>query len=78
MSLEVGQTSTALKNYVDDEPDPSKVIRTELFLEKGEFDGFAVEGDSEIVFCLKELRSLLSFTESVHLPITALFSQPGR
>ena len=78
VSLAVSRSATALKNYVDDEPDLTKTIRTEMQLEKGEFDEFSTEGDCEIVFCLKELKCLLAFTESVHLPITARFSEPGK
>ena len=36
--------------------DPNKVIRTELGLEPTEFDDYQVGVDTDVTFCLKELR----------------------
>uniref|UniRef100_A0A2P2I770 Cell cycle checkpoint control protein RAD9A n=1 Tax=Hirondellea gigas TaxID=1518452 RepID=A0A2P2I770_9CRUS len=78
VSLSVTAAATTVRNYVDDEPDMSKVIRTELHLESDEFDEYEISSNCEIVFCLKEFRALLAFSEPVNLPITIVFSQPGR
>lgn len=79
VSFSVTAAATTVRNYVDDEPDLSKVIRSELHLEAIEFDEYDIgPNGGEVVFCLKELRALLGFAEPVNLPITALFSQPGR
>ncbi|KAF2359870.1 Rad9/Ddc1 [Trinorchestia longiramus] len=77
VSLKVTPTSACVRNYVDDEPDLSKVIRTELQLESDEFDAYGVEAEGEVVFNLKELRAILGFSEPCNLPVTARFSQPG-
>lgn len=78
VSFSVTSSAIIVRNYVDDEPDLSRVIRTELHLQDLEFDEYQIASDCEVVFCLKELRALLGFSEPVHLPVTALFSQPGR
>lgn len=36
--------------------DPNKVIRTELSLMPEEFENFRVGVDTDVTFCLKELR----------------------
>lgn len=78
VSLSVTPSSAIIKNYIDDEPDISKVIRTELQLESEEFDSYTVNSNQEVVFNLKELRALLAFSESCNLPVAACFSSPGR
>ncbi|XP_018021736.1 cell cycle checkpoint control protein RAD9A [Hyalella azteca] len=77
VSFKVTPTSASMRNYVDDEPDLTKVIRTELQLENDEFDSFNIASDGEVVFNLKELRAILSFSEPCNLPVKACFSQPG-
>ncbi|XP_059178420.1 cell cycle checkpoint control protein RAD9A-like isoform X2 [Physella acuta] len=68
----------ALKNYVDDEPDPNKVIHTELTLSPNEFDNYQVGVDSDVTFCLKELRAILGFADITSLPLTVQFEGAGK
>ncbi|NXY11203.1 RAD9A protein, partial [Pteruthius melanotis] len=46
----------SLRNYVEDEAEPSKTMVTELWLAEDEFQSVAVAPGSHITFCLKEFR----------------------
>lgn len=37
-------------------PDPTKVIHTEMMLAPEEFDNYQIGVDTNVTFCLKELR----------------------
>ena len=67
-----------LKNYVDDEPDPSKVVHTEMTLVPEEFDDIQIGVDTQVTFCLKELRAILSFSEFLNQPVSLHFEHAGR
>ncbi|NWS31114.1 RAD9A protein, partial [Polioptila caerulea] len=68
----------SLRNYMEDEAEPSKTMVTELWLAEDEFQSVAVAPGSQITFCLKEFRGLLSFAEASNLPLTIHFDEPGR
>ncbi|XP_002155070.1 cell cycle checkpoint control protein RAD9A [Hydra vulgaris] len=68
-----------IKNYVEPtEPDFSKVVNTEMTLAPEEFDNFQIGIDTEVTFCLKELRAILAFTEFVNQPLALHFEHPGK
>ncbi|CAI9598898.1 unnamed protein product [Staurois parvus] len=66
-----------LKNYVEDEVDPSKAMLTELSLSREEFLVYQLKKQSQITFCLREFRGLLGFAESSGLPISIHFDSAG-
>ncbi|GFN92813.1 cell cycle checkpoint control protein rad9b [Plakobranchus ocellatus] len=68
----------ALQNYVDDDQDKSKVMRTEVTLSPDEFDQYQVGVDTDITFCLKELRAILAFADLTNLPLSLHFEGAGR
>jgi len=68
----------ALKNYTEDEPDKTKVIHTELTLDPDEFDQYQVGVDTEVTFCLKEMRAILAFVDITDLPLGLHFEAAGR
>ncbi|XP_052797661.1 cell cycle checkpoint control protein RAD9B-like isoform X2 [Mya arenaria] len=78
ITLIVNPEKIVIKNYVDDEPDPNKVMHTNLSLEPDEFDNCQVGVDTEVTFCLKELRAILGFAEVTTLPLTINFETAGR
>ncbi|KAK2168680.1 hypothetical protein LSH36_15g16012 [Paralvinella palmiformis] len=78
VSLIVNEDEVILKNYVEDEPDPNKIIHTQMRLNPEEFQVFQVGVNAEVTFCLKELRAVLHFSESANLPISIHFESPGK
>jgi len=66
-----------LSNYIDDEQDPSKCVRTEVTLAKEEFEEFNVALCTQVTFCLKELRAILSFAEALVLELQCRMEGAG-
>lgn len=56
----------------------ANITRTQLALGIGEFDRYAVSNETTITFCLKEFRSLLTFSESAGIPVGVNFEAAGR
>ena len=48
--------------------DPAKVIHTEMMLAPEEFDNYQIGVDTDVTFCLKELRVNSLTTTTVWLP----------
>ncbi|KAG1673490.1 Cell cycle checkpoint control protein RAD9A [Nymphon striatum] len=78
ITLCVKDRVTTIKNYVDDEPDPSKVVHTVMSLEAEEFSEYNITSETEVTFCLKELRALLFFSEFSNLPVHIHFDNGGK
>lgn len=78
ITLIVSPEKISLKNYVDDEPDPNKVVHTVVHLDPDEFENCQVGVDTDITFCLKELRAILGFAEALNMPININFESGGR
>ncbi|XP_053181565.1 cell cycle checkpoint control protein RAD9B [Scomber japonicus] len=78
ITLSMSPLRVGLKNYYEGGDDHMKMMCTEMSLHPDEFDYFQFGGDSDITFCLKELRGLLSFAESHSLPVSVHFSTPGK
>ena len=66
-----------MNNYCDEE-DVKKRIYTSLSMLPGEFEQFSVSQETSVTFCLKELKSIIAFAESINLPVTASFSEGGQ
>ncbi|KAK3565835.1 hypothetical protein QTP86_015814 [Hemibagrus guttatus] len=75
ITLSVSPTTVILKNYFDEDND--HIMFTEMFLHPDEFDYFHLRMDSDITFCLKELRGLLTFAESHGLQVSVHFGSSG-
>ncbi|XP_052074253.1 cell cycle checkpoint control protein RAD9A-like [Mytilus californianus] len=78
ITLLISPEKISLKNYVDDEPDPNKVVHTVVHLAPEEFDNCQVGVDTDITFCLKELRAILGFAEALNMPLNIHFESAGR
>uniref|UniRef100_A0A2C9LRK0 Proliferating cell nuclear antigen PCNA C-terminal domain-containing protein n=2 Tax=Biomphalaria TaxID=6525 RepID=A0A2C9LRK0_BIOGL len=51
---------------------------TELTLSPNEFENYQVGVDSDVTFCLREMRAVLGFCDLTGLPLTVQFDTPGR
>ncbi|KAM4577303.1 cell cycle checkpoint control protein RAD9B [Odontesthes bonariensis] len=75
ITLSMTSLSASLRNHCEGH---MKVLYTEMSLHPDEFDYFQIGVDSDITFCLKELRGLLSFAESYCLPVSVHFGAAGK
>ncbi|KAM9330896.1 cell cycle checkpoint control protein RAD9B [Gastrophryne carolinensis] len=65
-----------LKSYSDE--GFIKVMHTEVHLNPNEFHYFQIQTDTEVTFCLREVRGFMSFAETSSTVISVHFSQPGQ
>ncbi|XP_068101462.1 cell cycle checkpoint control protein RAD9B isoform X2 [Hyperolius riggenbachi] len=66
------------KTYIDEDISSLKITHTEVHLHPDEFNYFQIGMDSEVTFCLKEVRGFLSFAETTSALIAIHFSNPGQ
>jgi len=78
VTLSCTPESIMFKNYLEDEPDPSTIVHTEMKLHPEEFDNYRIGVDTNITFCLKETRAVLSFADFVCQPVCIHFSTCGK
>eukprot|EP00794_Sanderia_malayensis_P014066 gene14067-15532_t len=77
VTLGCSAENLSLKNYLEDEPDLSKVVHTEMKMHPDEFDTYQIGVDAEITFCLKEARAILAFSEFANQSVFIRFSSGG-
>ncbi|TNN77608.1 Cell cycle checkpoint control protein RAD9B [Liparis tanakae] len=78
ITLSITPLRVSLRNYYEGGNDHMKNMYTEMSLHPDEFDYFQIGVESDITFCLKELRGLLSFAESHCLPVSVHFGAAGK
>ncbi|XP_012220817.1 cell cycle checkpoint control protein RAD9A [Linepithema humile] len=78
ITLEIMPNKLFLRNFVDEASVMANTMRTQLVLGVREFDRYTVDSETIITFCLKEVRALLTFSESVGVHISLNFETAGR
>lgn len=78
ITVEATKQSLLLRNYIDNNVDLTKIIRTQICLKPAEFDSYTIDLETTITFTLKEFRALLAFAESLNLPLQLHFESTGR
>ncbi|XP_012878641.1 PREDICTED: cell cycle checkpoint control protein RAD9B [Dipodomys ordii] len=53
-------------------------VRSSMCVDRDEFDFFQIGLDTEVTFCLKDLKGFLTLCEAVRGPVTIHFDFPGR
>ncbi|XP_077571701.1 cell cycle checkpoint control protein RAD9B-like [Stigmatopora nigra] len=77
VTLLISPQRVSLRNFSEGRNEHVKMY-TEMSLHPDEFDFFQSGGDSAITFCLKELKALVSFAESLCLMISLQFGAAGK
>ena len=69
----------SMKNFVEDDNSngSKKMVHTQLTMQPTEFEDFKIAKECNVTYCLKELRSLISFADALNLPMKASFSEGG-
>ncbi|KAL6042315.1 hypothetical protein STEG23_012801 [Scotinomys teguina] len=78
VTFSVTSGNFCLKSSSGESLDLSSSVYSEMSFGPEEFDFFQVGLDTEITFCFKELKGILTFSEVMHAPIAIYFDFPGK
>ena len=78
ISLAVCPQNMTVTNYIEEDEDPAKVIHTKIVLVAEEFEKFQIGVDTEVTFCLKELKSIILFADSSGQNMDIHFESAGK
>ncbi|KAG8513226.1 Cell cycle checkpoint control protein RAD9B, partial [Galemys pyrenaicus] len=78
ITLAVTPLNVCLKSSNEESIDLTNSVYSEMLVGPDEFDIFQVGVDTEITFCFKELKGMLTFSEATHAPISIHFDVPGK
>ncbi|XP_040145416.1 cell cycle checkpoint control protein RAD9B [Ictidomys tridecemlineatus] len=78
VTLAVTPLNFCLKSSSEDSMDLTNSVYSEMSFGPDEFDFFQIGLDTEITFCFKELKGMLTFSEAIHVPISIHFDFPGK
>ena len=78
ISFIVSPQNMIITNYIDEVEDPEKVIKTKMVLVAEEFEKFQIGVDTEVTFCLKELKGIITFADSTGQNMDVHFESAGK
>ncbi|XP_050014857.1 cell cycle checkpoint control protein RAD9B isoform X3 [Alexandromys fortis] len=78
ITFSVTPGSFCLKSSNGESLDLSSSVYSEMSFGPEEFDFFQVGLDTEVTFCFRELKGILTFSEVMHAPISIYFDFPGK
>ncbi|KAM9194059.1 cell cycle checkpoint control protein RAD9B isoform 1-T1 [Dugong dugon] len=78
VTLAVTPLNVCLKSSNEESMDLTNSVYSEMFVGPDEFDFFQIGVDTEVTFCFKELKGMLTFSEAIHAPISIYFDFPGK
>ncbi|XP_005670698.1 cell cycle checkpoint control protein RAD9B isoform X1 [Sus scrofa] len=78
VTLAVTPLNVCIKSSNEESMDLTSSVYSEMFVGPEEFDFFQVGVDTEITFCFKELKGILTFSEATRAPISIHFDFPGK
>uniref|UniRef100_A0A8D0BQ06 Cell cycle checkpoint control protein RAD9A n=1 Tax=Salvator merianae TaxID=96440 RepID=A0A8D0BQ06_SALMN len=76
VTLAVTPMKVCFKSYAEEEL--GEDLRFSIYLSPEEFEYFQVGIDSEVTFCLKEIRGFLAFAEAIGAPVSIHFDVSGK
>ncbi|XP_058512437.1 cell cycle checkpoint control protein RAD9B [Ochotona princeps] len=78
VTLAVTPLDFCLKSPHEESVDLTNSVYSEMFVGPDEFDFFQIGVNTEITFCMKELKGMLMFSEATRAPISIHFDFPGK
>ena len=80
VTMTASTDSFKMNNYVDsvDEETDRNAVHTNLTLQPTEFEVYSIGQTTSVTFCLKELRSLISFADAFLIPVSVDFDVGGK
>uniref|UniRef100_A0A671EJ30 Cell cycle checkpoint control protein n=2 Tax=Rhinolophus ferrumequinum TaxID=59479 RepID=A0A671EJ30_RHIFE len=78
VTLAVTPLNACIKSSNEESMDLTNSVYSEMFVGPDEFDFFQIGVDTEITFCFKELKGMLTFSEAIRAPISIHFDIPGK
>ncbi|XP_010598177.2 cell cycle checkpoint control protein RAD9B isoform X2 [Loxodonta africana] len=78
VTLAATPLNVCLKSSHEGSVDLTNSVYSEMSVGPDEFDFFQIGVDTEVTFCFKELKGMLTFSEAIHAPISIYFDFPGK
>ncbi|XP_042524948.1 cell cycle checkpoint control protein RAD9B [Dipodomys spectabilis] len=78
VTLAVTSVDFCLRSSNEQATDMNSSVRSSMCVDRDEFDFFQIGLDTEVTFCLKDLKGFLTLCEAVRGPVAIHFDFPGK